>query len=551
MADFTLNDVNTVATQMGVPPDYVRQQLQAEGHNVLEDPIAQPAPAAPAPGVFDVYTGEVPAEAPPAVGTPDEFAAMLQQQSGQAVAGMQAAQVPAHLRQRMVPVQTAPAAAPARVAGVRARGTRTQPQQAGGEGGSFGRARKLLDARERQLGAEYEDAARQYQEGGARLSLLDDERMSFAQQRADIEARYAEQRAGVADQMARSQVAAAQQEAVARERENQALAAREAQLEKGRRELVDMKVKGPSLGARLTNAIAVALANYGDAISSTGGVDTNYAASTQAVINDAMDRALMEQLRVIDEKKGALNAEEQSIVRMREQFGNDAAFRDYMRSVNRDAMVARIEQLAAESDNETTKLAAQALATDWKAASETEAQKGRGAALEEARKRLRGAADDRFGFELGIAMPKAGDGKKATPAAGGLMQTGDATSEDRKKAQEIASKFGGVVSTLDDLRDMSRRYPNGSLDTTARDFIALKLEDYMGQNSQAFGKGTPQEAEAQRQLSRLADPSAIFTTADAERLYEMLTQSTLRNADAQMRPYNFSMVPDQSGFEVE
>jgi hypothetical protein len=555
MADFSLDQVNTVATQLGVSPDYVREQLRYEGHNVLEPP----APAAPSPqapqgmNVFGAYDTEPDAQAPTGTGSPDDFAATLNQQSRAAVSSMGAQPAPEHLRSRLTPVQRAEPAPAGQRRGVRAQGLARQQIQPGtGEAApNYGRARKLLDAHERQLASEAQAAEQQFVQGAERLTALDEQRMGFAQRKADIESAYAGQRAAVADQIGQSQAQAAQNEATARQKEAEVLAAREAKLEQGRKDLVAMKVRGPGIGARLSNALAVALAQYGDAISATGGVDTNYAQATQQIVNDAIDRGIGEQLRAIDEKRGALTAEEQGIVNLRQQFGNDAAFRDYMRSAEREALVARLDTLAAQSDNETTKLAAQALSTDWKAQAETEAQAGRGAALTEAQKRLRDAADQRFGFELGVAMPKGGDAKKAQPGAGGLFATGEATPEDRKKAQEIASKFGGVVSTLDDLRDMARKYPSGSLDQTAKNFVALTMENYMGQNSQAFGKGTPQEAEAQRTLERLTDPTVIFTASDAAKLYDQLRQSTLRNADAQMRPYNFSMLPDDTGFEVE
>lgn len=128
---------------------------------------------------------------------------------------------------------------------------------------------------------------------------------------------------------------------------------------------------------------------------------------------------------------------------------------------------------------------------------------------------------------------------KAMPSAGGLVQMDpDATDQDRKKAQEIASKLSPAISFGTKLQDMARK--GATISPTERAIAARRIEAMVPLLSNAFGSGAPQDAEAKRLLAVLKNPAEL-NIADVARSYSTLVGDLVDVGNAQMAPYNYQM----------
>lgn len=550
MADFTEDQIAQVSRETGATPDFVRSQLESEGHRVLPT-----QPAAAAQPAFPSAAQAVPADVAPEAPQQGQWFGAVR--PGTTPASMSPAVTPQNvaLGIQSANAQRPQAAPPGAQIRVRAtgQGLPQMQQQTGPQmTGSMSRVRKLFDARERGLAAEYQQAAEAYSQSAQKLQGLEDQFISAEQQRLNQEAMRADELAMQYGDLQAQQMDAMAREEQAQAKANEVVEAKLAQQQKRWDEWSEKKVKGQSIGQRLGNAFALALSGIGDAIAARGGATTNNLNRTLQIVNDAIDRDIQEQLRQIDAEGRAITEEGRMLGELRQMYRDDATFRAMARAAMQDVFAAKAQEIAAKASSDTARATASTMATQMRMLSEQGRAQGLAASADEARKALRENADARFGVEIGVAMPKpVGKGKdeKATPGVVGLVQIApEATSEDRKKAQEIVSKNNSLLSTIRELKGMAKQ--GGTLDQTKRAHVQQLLNRFIGQNSQAFGSGTPQEAEAKRAMDAMADPTAVVTWKDAVRSYDMLERSTIDSANAQIQPYGYA-IGGAASFEEE
>lgn len=518
--EFDDAQIGQISARLGMPPEQVVSQLQAEGHGYT--------PQGTSMGVGGPLS--VPLDQT-AFGAPPQLPA-YQAPMGQAAAleaGAAATSTPAL-------VQPEPQAM------MRARGpSRLTPQQAPQGEGGMGRVRKMFDARQRALDSEYTQAAQAYGDSAEKLKGLQNDAFDFEQQKLNAEAGFAEQRAQQLDGLAKEQERWAGAEQQARAREDEAVKARTAKVEQRRQDWANAQIKKPSMGAQAASAIAVALSGIGDALMVGAGRQGNSQAQTMQLVQAAVDRDVNAQLERLDRTRQALTDEDRAIQDMRASFGNDRAFRQYLRGAMQEQYATRIDALAAKSGSETAKITADAASTMFRTQAQADLTAALAAGENEARQRLRDAAEQRFGLEVSAAMPKGGAAaKKATPGVVGLVPlVEDVPAADRGKAQEIATGTAGIRSTIEQLEAMAKK--GATLSPTERGIARRRITSLKSQFNGVFGDGTaPNEAQLEELDGLFANPTEIGIS-DKVRQFEVLRQDAERLTNDKLRQYSFAL----------
>lgn len=543
MADFDDNLVNTAAQNLGVHPDFVRQQLIAEGHNVAP-------PAASLTGGMGI--------APAGWMAPDQVDQPVPQADPNVIGPPPAAPQQWMVNQSNLQMPPPPEAAPPGTQvprkGIRATGAGLQqPAGApgmGGAGGGMGgggmsRVRSMFDKRDQQLTGEADRAAGEVAQGQERLGQLQEDAFGYEQQRLGNQADAAERRANLYAGYEQEAARAQQAEEVARQKEDTVLAAN-AQAHKS---LVDdyanTRIRDRPTSTRFASAFGMAFAGIADSLNAAVGNRSQFLDGTMRVVDQEIDRDVQEQLQAIDQKKGAVDDSERSLSRLSAGIGDRRAFRAATRAAAYEQMAARAQTIAANSDSETAKIAAAAALPEFQARAQQARVEASTLDLQDKQKRLRDSADDRLGFEAKsalLAQAKAGTGPKpekplSTSAA--LHQIGQPTEADVAKAKEIASGSAGIIDNIHKLGQQAKEGMTLSPDkraTASRRILALK-----SQFNGNFGDGTaPNEA----QLEELSDAFLNPTEANlgsAQRQFEVFMQDALDQTNAKLRPYNHQL----------
>jgi len=535
-----------------------------------EPAMAQPYDYAPAEPVQSVEPPQEPAFSPPA----DPF--QVEQQTAEQET--MAPPVP--------PGAQAPAAEPDDLSGMDTRqlaqlaANRLMAQR---QRSSTGPANPMRDIAARS-GAAAKDA-----ESALQTAQTDEE--VAAGMRADATMEAAQAQADALDQIAQKKQAAATAERAA---EDEARARREqhrAAMDATNREVAEIqkKIEGTQIGDRRTTAqrvgaaLALAMSGIGDAIARSGGNQSNGLATTMQVINDGIDRDMEEQKLALANQRGLLTAKQQQIQGIRDMARDDReadllerdarlrahqqeleAIRDASMSkettANAAAAVAAIDQERARNRQnfETERLDKNQTRADQANVSLYQQEQARRAAaarrdpqiaelmakeadgtisnseMAELSKRRREMA------EAEIARQKAaGGGEGALPEAGGLKRTGQVTEDDVKEAKKIVSTAGNFMTTVQALKEASKR--GFTLSPTERAKSQELIMRLRSQWNLVLGdKSAPNEGQIKQLEQAFTNPSEA-NIKDTYDYYDSLEKDVVKSVNASLKPYNHQL----------
>lgn len=438
--------------------------------------------------------------------------------------------------------QAAPEAAPAMAAGQPAPPQAIRPQlrpgpQPNPRGGAAGGFRSILAKEQKQREGELANANTQLDSAlqsydAANKALVDTQAKGL-----EAEARGAQAQADAVE-ATREQVAKAQMlDEGERLLEQDAIDARQKEISSGYERVAEKTVRDRRTPGQKTMAlVGVALAGIGDAMMALGGNNQgNNADAALDIVNTYVQRDADEQLRMIAEEKGALGAKERELKDFMVNVRDARAQRQYAIALKWDELGHVAQQVAANTQSELKRNAAQELVAMSAQQSEAAKVQGAQAVAQDAAERARAARD--LGFELSLKQSLGGGKGKPAPAAYGLRRIAEGTDQDAKKAQEIASKTGGILASLSQLREMASR--GATLSPTERQTAARRLASVTAQFNGVFGDGTaPNEAQLEQMKDVFLNPTEV-NLPDVVRFYDNFLSDGETLANTQMRPYGF------------
>lgn len=320
--------------------------------------------------------------------------------------------------------------------------------------------------------------------------------------------------------------------------ENDEIAARQAKIDNAYTKLAQERVEDRrSPGQKMLSVISVAMSAVGDAMMAFGGAKGDNVARTMAVVDQQFQQMVDEQLRVINEKKGALSAKERSLQNFLSQVGDARAQRQFLIAQQYEDLKMMSEEIAQRTTSEVKRNAATELGAmaDAKVAENRAA--GAQSVAEDTRKRLQGLRD--LGFEVELKQSLSAGKPKKGGAPYGTRAIDPSLPVDSEPAQKILSPANALISTIDKLRaDASR---GTSLGPTERQIAANRVMALRSQWNGVLGdKSAPNEAQLQALADAFMNPKEV-SIQDNLRVYDALKQDAVDNTNASIRPYNITL----------
>lgn len=397
--------------------------------------------------------------------------------------------------------------------------------------------RKLVADEQKKREAVRDAAAEQVGQSTARFQEASDKLVGVQQAGLEAEARAADTVAG-AYQGAQQRVnELANVDAQRRQAEDAARASKEQEIGLGYKALEDATIEDRRTPAdRALSIFSVALAGIGDALMAYSGQKGNSQAQAMQTVQTMLEQDADRQLEQLSRKREGLSSKDVALQRFVNQVGDDRAARDLLVKKQWDDLAHLSDQVAARTQNELKRNAAVELGAHAKQQSAAAELAGMTGALEKAATRAQQLGD--LGFELSLKQTLGTGKPKQGPAAYGLRKLADGTPEDAKKAQEIASGFAGINTTISQLKAMAAK--GATLSPDERATARRRLQSLKSQFNGTFGDGTaPNEAQLEALDEMFLNPTEV-NLGNARKQFEVFEQDAASTADAKMRPYGYA-----------